>query len=80
VTRIPITAPDLDLEDQTIAVSCWLVARERAVIEGDRVIELVAGEVTVDLPAPASGRLIRRHAAEGDVIQAGQVLGLIETE
>jgi pyruvate/2-oxoglutarate dehydrogenase complex dihydrolipoamide acyltransferase (E2) component len=80
LARILITVPYLDLDDQTIAVSCWLVARGRAVIEGDRVVELVAGEVIVDLTAPASGRLIRRDAAEGDVVQTGQVLGLIEPE
>ena len=80
MTRIPITVPDLDLANQEVTVSCWLVAQGRVVVEGDRVIEVAAGEVIVDLPAPASGRLFQRDTAEGEAVETGQVLGQIETE
>jgi pyruvate/2-oxoglutarate dehydrogenase complex dihydrolipoamide acyltransferase (E2) component len=79
VTQVPITVPDLDLANQTLMVSCWLVRRGREVVVGDRVIELAAGDVIVDLPAPASGRLIQRDVAEGQVVQSGQILGRIDS-
>jgi pyruvate/2-oxoglutarate dehydrogenase complex dihydrolipoamide acyltransferase (E2) component len=70
----------LDLPTQTVTVNCWLVARGRPVVEGDRVIELVAGEVSVDLSAPASGRLVEQTAREGAAVVPEQVLGVIETD
>ena len=38
-----------------MVASSWLVEPGSAVVEGDRLLEVLAGCVTVDLPAPASG-------------------------
>jgi pyruvate/2-oxoglutarate dehydrogenase complex dihydrolipoamide acyltransferase (E2) component len=79
--RVPLVMSDLDLPpQQAVAVSCWLIPLGRAVFEGDRLLELAAGEVTVDLPAPAPGRLIQKSVAEGEVVAVNQVLGIIQTE
>jgi hypothetical protein len=47
------------------------------VSEGDRILEIVAGSATVDLPAPASGMLQETFVAEDDRISVGQELGAI---
>jgi pyruvate/2-oxoglutarate dehydrogenase complex dihydrolipoamide acyltransferase (E2) component len=47
------------------------------VAEGDPLLELVAGDVTVDLPAPASGVLAEQFVEEDDPVEVGQVLGVI---
>ncbi len=79
--RVPLVMHDLDLPpQQAIAVSCWLVPLGRAVCEGDRLLELAAGEVTVDLPAPATGRLVQKSVAEGETVAANQMLGVIQAE
>ena len=79
--RVPLVMPDLDLPpQQAVAVSCWLVPLGRAVFEGDRLLELTAGEVTVDLPAPATGRLVEKLVTEGEVVAVNQVLGTIQAE
>lgn len=79
--RVPLVMPDLDLPpQQAVTVSCWLVPLGRAVFEGDRLLELAAGEVTVDLPAPATGRLVEKLVAEGEVVAVNQVLGTIQAE
>ena len=79
--RVPIIMPDLDLPaQQAVTVSCWLIPLGRAVFEGDRVLELAAGEVTVDLTSPAGGRLFQKSVAEGEVVAENQVLGIIQTE
>ena len=49
-----------------------------AVVRGDRILEVVAGEATIDLPAPVSGRLVEQCVVEDDVIEVGQILGRIE--
>jgi len=79
--RVPLVMPDLDLPpQQAVTVSCWLVPLGRAVFEGDRLLELAAGEVTVDLPAPAAGRLVQKSVAEGELVAVNQVLGMIDAE
>ncbi|NJN00391.1 MAG: hypothetical protein HC793_01630, partial [Aquincola sp.] len=39
-----------------LAVSAWLVAPGERVYEGDRVVEILAGEVTIDIGSPAAIR------------------------
>jgi pyruvate/2-oxoglutarate dehydrogenase complex dihydrolipoamide acyltransferase (E2) component len=64
----------------TAVASLWLVEEGGAVTEGDRLLEVVAGDVTVDLPAPASGKLVELLIGEEDELVAGQVLAIVETE
>ena len=77
-TRHPLVLPDLGLGDMSIAISVWLVPRGATVMEGDRLVEVLADSVTVDLPSPANGVLIETLAAEDDLVVPGQVLGYIE--
>ena len=79
--HVPLLMPDLDLPpQQAITVSSWLVPLGREVFEGDRLLEVLAGEVLVDLPAPATGRLVQKSAAEGEVVVASQILGVVQTD
>jgi pyruvate/2-oxoglutarate dehydrogenase complex dihydrolipoamide acyltransferase (E2) component len=50
------------------------------VIEGDRLLEIVAGDVAVDLPAPGSGVLIERCVTVDQPLQTGQLLARIAAE
>ena len=77
-TRHPLVLPDLGLGDMSIAISVWLVPRGATVMEGDRLVEVLADSVTVDLPSPARGVLVETLAAEDDLIVPGQVLGYVE--
>jgi len=49
------------------------------VLAGDRVVELVAGGVTIDLEAPVNGRLVARLADEDEPVAPGRVLAEFET-
>jgi pyruvate/2-oxoglutarate dehydrogenase complex dihydrolipoamide acyltransferase (E2) component len=80
-THVPLLMPELDLSPrQAVTVSCWLIPLGREVCEGDRLLELSAGEVLVDLSAPATGMLAQRAVSEGEVVRANQVLGVIQAE
>jgi pyruvate/2-oxoglutarate dehydrogenase complex dihydrolipoamide acyltransferase (E2) component len=73
-----IVLPDLGLPGVAVTLSVWLVPPGAQVLAGDRVVEILAGDATVDLPAPASGKLISRRVEEDDPLRPGQILGLID--
>ena len=77
-SRTRLLVPDLGLTATPVAVSLWLVPEGSDVVEGDRVVELVAGGVTVDLGAPVNGRLVRQCVDEDGPAAAGTVLAEFE--
>jgi len=74
----PIRVPELGLDTATIKLSVWLVATGALVAAGDRLVELLAGQATVDLSAPIDGRLVKKLAWEDAPVETGQVLGWVE--
>lgn len=77
--RHVLRLPDLGLGQTPIVASLWLVRRGSEVTEGDRVLEVLAGEVTVDLSAPASGILSEQLVADDDLLTLHQPLAVIES-
>ena len=69
--------PDLELGELPVRASVWHVAPPHDVVQGDRLLEVVAGDVAVDLPAPVSGKFVEQQVGEDDLLSAGQVLGII---
>lgn len=69
-----LVVPPLGFAPGMVAVSLWLVPEGSRVIEGDRVVELVAGAATVDLVAPLSGRLVRQLVDEDQTVEPGEPL------
>ncbi len=76
--HVPILLPELGTSGA--AFSLWYVRLGDEVLEGDRVAEVLIPGATIDVPAPASGRLAQRHVRPRDSLQANQCLGAIETE
>lgn len=74
----PVILPDLGTgPDVPIVVSYWFVSRGEQVWEGERLVEILAGPATFDVPAPATGRLAAIHGREDDRVQPGSVLGMV---
>jgi pyruvate/2-oxoglutarate dehydrogenase complex dihydrolipoamide acyltransferase (E2) component len=73
-----VILPDLGTAPDTpIVVSYWFASRGKTVWEGERLVEVLVGPATFDVPAPATGRLARIRTREDDQVVPGQVLGLI---
>ena len=73
-----VILPDLGTgPDEPIIVSHWFAARGEAVWEGDRLVEVLVGPATFDVPAPHSGRLAEIRGREDDRVAPGAVLGLM---
>ena len=78
--RHELILPDLGIDDQPITVSLWLIERGSRVVEGDQVLEVLAGSATVDLPAPADGVLAETLVSEDELLVVGQRLAVIESD
>lgn len=79
-SHLKVELPDLGLGDVPILAGVWFVQPGGTVIVGDRLLEVVAGSASVDLPAPATGVLARMLVREGDRLTLGQPLAVIECE
>ncbi|HTU20869.1 MAG TPA: hypothetical protein VMG10_22645 [Gemmataceae bacterium] len=76
--RTPIVLPELGAAP--VRLSLWFAAPGDVVFEGDRLVEVLVAGATFDVSAPATGRLIERHAWPRDLLAPGQVLGVMESE
>ena len=63
--------------DVPIIVGHWFASRGEEVWEGDRLVEVLVGPATFDVPAPATGRLAEIRGREDDQVAPGAVLGLV---
>jgi pyruvate dehydrogenase E2 component (dihydrolipoamide acetyltransferase) len=74
-----IVLPELGLAPGEPAVlSVWFADEGEDVLAGDRLVEVLVAGSTFDVPAPVTGRLAEILAYPEDVLQTGQVLGMIE--
>ena len=78
--RHELTLPELGLPQVTPTVSVWLVEQGDEVTVGDRLLEVLCGSVTVDLPAPANGVLVEVCVEEDEPLSVGQLLAVIESD
>jgi len=76
--RHELTLPDLGLPGVTPTASVWFVEAGSEVTLGDRLLEVLCGSVTVDLPSPVSGVVIETLVTEDDPLVVGQALAIIE--
>ena len=73
-SRVALCLPDLELPRARITISQWLVGRHKRVTAGERLVEILADGVTVDLPAPVTGQMVEIVAFEDEEIAVGQPL------
>ncbi len=76
--RQRLVVPEFGIAGVPLTLSLWLVPAGARVAAGDRVAELVAGGVTVDLEAPVVGRLVARLVDEDEAVAAGTVIAEFE--
>ena len=69
--------PDWGIAPETCTLTRWLKAEGDGVVQGEPLVEIETGKVTVEVEAPASGTLASVSAAEGDDVALGQRLAVI---
>jgi pyruvate/2-oxoglutarate dehydrogenase complex dihydrolipoamide acyltransferase (E2) component len=78
--RLELRLPDLDLPGVLVSACSWHASVGQRVTEGDRLLEILAGDVAVDLPAPASGILVERCVTIDQPLESGQLLARIQPQ
>lgn len=63
-----------------VTVQAWYFEEGDAVTKGDEIAELALEDKTLTVTAPASGILAEVYYDEGETVEAGEVLCLIEDE
>jgi len=58
----------------------WLVKPGDTVEDEDSIIEIATDKVDTEIPCPYAGKIVKLLCAEGDVVQIGKPIALIETE
>jgi pyruvate/2-oxoglutarate dehydrogenase complex dihydrolipoamide acyltransferase (E2) component len=76
--QAPIILPELGAAP--VVLSVWFADPGEWVFEGDRLVEVLVSGATFDVAAPATGRLIEKRALPNDLLEPGQVLGMVEPE
>jgi 2-oxoglutarate dehydrogenase E2 component (dihydrolipoamide succinyltransferase) len=61
-------------------ITKWLVSEGSQVNEDDPLVEVATDKVDTEIPAPASGKLVKIEAKEGAVPKIGDLLAVIENE
>ncbi len=81
MARQELLLPDLGFPaDEPVVATLWLVSPGSYVVEGDPILEVLAGSAVVDLPSPASGTLAETLVEEEDRLSVGQALAIIEPD
>lgn len=80
MAKFEFRLPDIGEGLAEAEVAKWLVSVGDQVTEDQPVVEMMTDKATVELPAPGSGVIVERRAAEGDVVKTGSVLYVLETE
>lgn len=68
----------LDMQDKEGQVF-WVAGLDDWVEEGETICECEVQKITVQIPAPCSGRLTEICLDDGDPFRFGDILGYIET-
>ena len=77
---IKVYLPELGENITKATISYWYAEEGSSVAEGNDLVEITTDKATFNVPAPASGTLVEIVAHEGDVVDIGSVLGLIEED
>ena len=76
--HVSLRLPDFELGDAPVVVARWYCAASERVVEGQRLVEILSPEATIEVSAPVSGRLIKQCIAVGQPVAVGQVLAIID--
>jgi pyruvate/2-oxoglutarate dehydrogenase complex dihydrolipoamide acyltransferase (E2) component len=75
---IDVTLPQLGESVSEGTISKWLVREGEAVTKDQPIVSIATDKADSDLPAPATGRMAKLLAAEGDVVPVLTVIAKIE--
>lgn len=80
MAQVEIRMPKLGESVMEATITSWLIEEGGVIEADDALVEIATDKVDSEVPAPESGKLIKRLFNEGDTVKIGEVFALIETE
>lgn len=78
--KTEVTLPDLGEDTvEEVTVSGWLAEIGQALKEGDDLLEVTTDKAAFCVPCPREGTLAERSVGEGDMVNVGDVLCILDT-
>jgi pyruvate dehydrogenase E2 component (dihydrolipoamide acetyltransferase) len=77
---IKVYLPELGENITKATVSYWYFENGASVVEGNDLVEMATDKATFNVPAPCSGTLVEIMAPEGESVEVGAVLAVIEED
>lgn len=79
--KLQVKLPKLGEEaGEEATVSFFFVDEGDRIKEGQDLVEMVTDKASFKVPAPATGKIVRLVAKEDDVVKAGDVLAVMDTQ
>ena len=79
--RVKFELPDIGTETgDKIVVSFWHVEEDEELVEGNDLMEVSTHNATFNISAPDTGKLIEILVQEGDAVEPGDILAIIDTK
>lgn len=75
---VKVILPELSEGVSKATLSFWYFKPGEKVSEKDDLVELATDKATFNLPSPATGRLAEVFFQEGDTVNSGDLLAMIE--
>ena len=75
-----VRLPELGLGDKPLQLGQWYRDVGDEIIVGDRLLEVIADGVAIDIPSPVSGRLSQRLVERDDFLAPQQRLAVLRLE
>lgn len=72
--------PDLGEGVTEGEVKKWLVKEGDTVKQDESIAEVETDKAVVEMPSPASGKILKLHFREGDIVKVGETLATIGAE
>ena len=79
MAHIEIKVPDFAEGAKSIKLRQWFVKIGDDVKEDDVVAEAATDKIQVDIESPADGKVTSLHAEEGDRVEVGQTIAVLES-
>ena len=80
MARIEVKLPSLGNEVTEAQIDLWHRQAGETVREGEELLSITTPKLSMDIEAPASGRLAEILVEEDEIAEVGTVLGVIETD
>lgn len=80
MAQIEILLPKMGESVAEATVIKWAVDEGASIEADDTVVEIATDKVDSEVPAPEDGVLIKKLCNEGDVVQVGQAIAILEIE